>query len=67
MSIVIETFLVCDGNCGTNFGVDDRTQTGKTHRLRAKYNGWKVYNGKDYCPECLKLKRLERNTNQEKE
>lgn len=58
MSIVIETFLICDG-CGENFGVDDRMQTGKTHRLRAKAEGWKVYNGKDFCSDCINLKRAQ--------
>jgi hypothetical protein len=40
MSIVIETFLICDscesGNCHENFGVDDRHKTGEQHRVRPK-------------------------------
>ena len=34
MSIVIETFLVCD-KCGENFGIDNRHQSGAAHRANA--------------------------------
>lgn len=54
MSIVIETFLICDGHCGTNYGVDNRHQSGQAHRANAKQEGWIVKNGKDYCPDCTR-------------
>lgn len=51
MSIVVETFLICDG-CNTNYGVDSRHLSAGAHRANAKQDGWKMKNGKDYCPEC---------------
>jgi len=54
MSVVVETFLVCDGNCGENFGIDFRSLTANEHRKIAKENGWICKNGKDYCPVCAK-------------
>lgn len=55
MSKVIETFLICDGNCGYNFGVDFRSLHAYQHRGRAKKEGWLVNKkGKDYCPDCRK-------------
>lgn len=53
MSAVIETFLICDGNCGRNFGVDNRHETAAQHRESAKQAGWRYVNGKDFCPECF--------------
>lgn len=56
--IIVETFLNCDGKCGTNFGVDQRILNGAQQRSSAKNNGWKYINGKDYCPKCAdKIKR----------
>ena len=52
MSAVIETFLICDGGCGENFGVDYRVFTAKMHRKNAKKQGWIHRKGKDYCPDC---------------
>lgn len=58
--IVIETFLICDGNCGTNFGVDDRQRNAKQQRKFAARDGWQLIAGKDYCPNCYaKLIRAE--------
>lgn len=54
--IVVETFLICDGGCGNNYGVDNRGQPGKYHRIKARQEGWRVYNGKDFCPNCMKNK-----------
>jgi hypothetical protein len=56
MSIIIETFIKCDGNsidCHENFGVDDRWKTGIQQRKEMKANDWKHIKGKDYCPACL--------------
>jgi len=51
MSLVIETFIICDV-CHVNFGVDMRHLNGYEQRGNAKINGW-VYSGnKDYCPSC---------------
>lgn len=51
MSLVIETFIICDV-CGDSFGVDSRNNTGTKQRTTAKSNGW-IYSGnKDYCPNC---------------
>lgn len=61
MSIVTETFINCDG-CGANYGIDNRQKTGKEHRECAKREGWKVINGKDYCPECKRPKRKTNDT-----
>jgi len=63
MSIVIETFLICDGHCGENFGVDDRHETGKQHRENAKENGWKLIKNKDYCPLCAQKLKTNTTTN----
>lgn len=61
--IVVETFIICDGNCGTNFGVDNRNMNGAYHRGKAKMNGWKYVNGKDFCPECWNNKTLKTFSN----
>lgn len=61
MSIVVETFLICDGHCGQTFGVDNRHQSGQAHRANAKQDGWQVKNNKDYCPECIKVKKKQTN------
>lgn len=60
MSIVVETFLSCDGenasrHCIGQFGVDNRHLTGAQHRNDAKLEGWKLIKGKDICPECYKV------------
>lgn len=54
MGLVIEKFLICDGTCGDNFGVDTRgdEQTGRTLRQGAKENGWTTSGTYDWCPEC---------------
>lgn len=58
MSLVIERFLLCDGNhsphCEESYGVDDREQSTETQRSRAKKAGWLFRNGKDFCPACSK-------------
>ncbi len=57
MSIVIETFIKCDGkssDCHETFGIDDRQRTGVQQRNAMKGNDWRHIKGKDYCPECLK-------------
>ena len=54
--IVVETFLICDGGCGTNFGVDHRHRYGGEQRNYARTCGWVVIKGKDYCPECKPMK-----------
>lgn len=55
MSIVIETFLLCDTpQCGETYGVDNRWQTGRNHRIQAKKEGWSFIKGKDYCEKCTK-------------
>jgi hypothetical protein len=55
MSVVIETFIICD-NCYVNFGVDNRSQTAKKHRENAKKDGWTQKGSKDYCDLCSQLK-----------
>jgi len=53
--IVRETYLICDGGCGTNFGVDNRNKSAIDQRMSSRANGWVVIRGKDYCPECKPL------------
>ena len=59
MSVVIETFIVCDGrgteDCLGQYGVDNRHLTGKQHREQFKADGWAHRDGKDYCPKCKTL------------
>jgi hypothetical protein len=50
--VVKETFLICDGGCGKNFGVDCRERSAKKQRVEAMHNGWVMYKGKDYCADC---------------
>lgn len=57
MALIIESFLICDGNCNTNYGVDSRSLTGKRHRSLAKQEGWTYIGGKDYCPDCSSVRR----------
>ena len=58
MSIVVETFLLCDTpECEGIYGVDNRWMTGKDHRESAKKEGWSFSKGKDYCPICTKNKK----------
>lgn len=53
MSMMIERFLVCDGeDCGETYGVDDHYRDAKEHRQHAKKAGWTYRNGKDYCEVC---------------
>jgi hypothetical protein len=53
VSLVVERFLICDGeNCGENFGVDSRQWPTEKLRCSAKESGWIYRNGKDYCPGC---------------
>jgi len=50
--IIKETFLICDGGCGFNFGVDNRSRNSSEQRKAASLNGW-IYSGnKDLCPNC---------------
>lgn len=51
MSLVIETFIICDV-CHDNFGVDARHLNGGRQRASAKLNGWLYSGNKDYCPHC---------------
>jgi len=53
--IVVETFLICDGDCGINFGVDNRYLNGRQHRQLAHECGWVKIKNKDYCPDCKPL------------
>lgn len=57
MSIIIETFLQCDG-CFENYGVDSRNRNGKHQRQTAHTEGWVVIKNKDYCPDCKPLKMM---------
>jgi hypothetical protein len=54
MSLIVEKFLICDGGCGENFGVDDRSHWKSAKQLResAARSDWTFKNGKDYCPIC---------------
>lgn len=52
--LIVETFISCDGNCGKNFGVDQRSNNGMEQRYHAKRNGWAYVNGEEYCHECYK-------------
>lgn len=54
MSAVIERFLICDGGCGMDIGVDNRADTIAEHRRVARSEGWACYSGKDFCPACRK-------------
>jgi len=56
--IVIETFLSCDGSCGRNFGIDNRSLPAKEQRNQSHWNGWVTIKGKDYCPDCKPLKSM---------
>jgi hypothetical protein len=51
MSLVIETFIICDVCC-ENFGIDMRHLNGSQQRASAKVNGWLYSGNKDYCPSC---------------
>jgi hypothetical protein len=51
MALIIETVLQCD-ICHKQFGLDDRSKTGQTHRKDAANQGWKYCNNTDYCPDC---------------
>lgn len=51
MSIVVETFLMCD-ICYQNFGVDYRNRSGKQQRKAARNEGWVFSGGKDKCDIC---------------
>ena len=56
MSIIRETFILCNGGgCQKNFGVDTRSLTAKQQRFNAHKNGWIYVGGKDLCPECKAL------------
>ncbi len=55
MSVIVEKFIRCDG-CHKNFGVDNRFNDAKEHRLHAKDYGWVYKNGRDYCNECKPTK-----------
>lgn len=56
MSLIIERFLSCDGNCGLNYGVDNRTRSSKQLRKDATKDGWWFIKGKDYCGNCRQRK-----------
>jgi hypothetical protein len=61
MSAVIETFIICDGGCGRNFGTDSRSRSVMEQRDAAKQNGWTRYQGKDLCHQCRPQQRLSIN------
>lgn len=52
MSLVIERFLICDGECGRNYGVDFRNCSTSFIRKSARQDGWTKKGSKDYCDEC---------------
>lgn len=52
MAIVVETFIICDGGCGENFGVDNRHLSKREQLASARANAWVRIKGKDYCPNC---------------
>jgi len=55
MSLVIERFLKCDGpGCDKTFGIDMRHMSASKHRTEAKKEGWRIRDGKDYCPKCTR-------------
>ena len=54
MSVITETFIICDGGCGNSYGVDNRLLAGWEHRKKYWQDGWMFRNGKDWCPECRK-------------
>lgn len=62
MSIVVETFLMCD-ICYQNFGVDNRNASGKEQRKNARNEGWIFSGGKDKCDVCKtgKVKQIPSN------
>lgn len=59
MGIVVETFIICDSgiakSCHENFGVDDRSKTGKQQRVAMLGNGWVHHGHADYCPACYQI------------
>ena len=56
--LIIERFISCD-NCGDSYGVDNRSawKNAKEIRASAKREGWKFWNGSDYCAECVEKSR----------
>jgi len=56
MGIVVEIFIICDGHCGTNFGLDNRGATKSEQIRNAKSQGWIFSKGKSFCPECKSKK-----------
>lgn len=51
MSVVKETFLMCDV-CKETFGVDNRYRNAAEQRAAAKINDWQYSGNKDYCKNC---------------
>lgn len=52
MSLVIETYLVCD-RCGVStFGEDNKQRTGSQQRDIAQRNKWGKNSSYDICPKC---------------
>lgn len=67
MSIVVETFIMCDSHaskeCYENFGVDNRNAKADAQRKDAKNNGWKFDGKNDICPACQLAIKLQSPTN----
>ena len=56
MTIIIETFIICNGDmCHENYGVDFRGRTSASQRRNAKVDGWTVVLGLDYCNKCSNI------------
>ena len=60
MSVVIETLVICDG-CSENYGGDDRYSSAKTIRAKRKKYGWIQRGAEDYCEECAKMRKANRD------
>jgi hypothetical protein len=70
MSLVIERFLICNGdNCESSTGDGNRHHPNAfILRLEAKKDGWHVGLIKDLCPECYnKLKKEMGNKGKDEE
>ena len=60
MTIIVEIYPQCDF-CKDTYA-DDRRTTKKSCRDEMKKDGWKIIDGKDICPICIRksLDRLSR-------
>ena len=64
MSAITERFLLCDGDsseCLESFGTDNRSRTIAKLRSDAKSEGWTTKSGKDYCPECVMIRKHDKS------